>query len=105
MKNGNNIILKKINILGSKVNELMIKNKLISSQIYQYQKLFNSNKNHISEYFSIISQAKSTNKKNINNCNNNTNNNQKIKDILIKYNSELKLSIENNIQNSKNIKE
>ena len=105
MKNGNNIILKKINILGSKVNELMIKNKLISSQIYQYQKLFNSNKNHISEYFSIVSQAKSTNKKNINNCNNNTNNNQKIKDILIKYNSELKLSIENNIQNSKNIKE
>ena len=105
MKNGNNIILKKINILGSKVNELIMKNKLISSQVSYYQKLFNSNKNYISEYFSIISQAKSMNKKNINNCKNNANNTQKIKDILIKYNSELKLSIENNIQNSKNIKE
>ena len=105
MKNGNNIIIKKINILNLKVNELLIKNKLISSQISYYQNLFNSNKNYMSEYFSIISQAKSANKKNINNCNNDTNRNHKVKDILNKYNSELKLCIQNNIQNSKNIKE
>ena len=105
MKNGNNIIIKKINILGSKVNELMIKNKIISSELSHYQKLFNSNKNYISEYFNIVSHAKAINKKNINNCKNNSNNIQKIKDILTKYNSELKLSYENNIQNSKKIKE
>ena len=105
MKNGNNVIIKKINILGSKVNELMIKNKIISSELSHYQKLFNSNKNYISEYFNIVSHAKAINKKNINNCKNNSNNIQKIKDILTKYNSELKLSYENNIQNSKKIKE
>ena len=54
MKNGNNIIIKKINLLGSKVNELMIKNKLISSQISYYQKLFNSNKNHIIQNWNYL---------------------------------------------------
>ena len=105
MKNGN-IIIKNINLLGSKVNELMNNNKIISGQISYYNKLFNSNKNCLTEYFNIVSQIKvaSKNSKNINKSNS-SNNSQKIKNILIKYNSELKLSYQNNTQNINNYKE
>jgi len=109
MKNGN-IIIKNINILGSRANELMIKNKSIKSQLSYYQTQFNSNKNYITEYFNILSQAKSSSKNiNKNNVQNKSNNNAKkikeIKDILIKYNSELKLSCEKNEINIKKLKD
>ena len=109
MKNGN-IIIKNINILGSRANELMIKNKSIKSQLSYYQTQFNSSKNYITEYFNILSQAKSSSKNIIkNNVQNKSNNNAKkikeIKDILIKYNSELKLSCEKNEINIKKLKD
>ena len=105
MKNGN-IIIKNINLLGSKVNELMNNNKIISDQISYYSQLFNSNKNCLTEYFNIVSQIKATSKnnKNINKIKS-SNNSQKIKNILIKYNSELKLSYQSNTQNINNYKE
>ena len=109
MKNGN-IIIKNINILGSKANELMTKNKSILSQLSYYQTKFNSNKKYITEYFNILSQAKSSSKNiNKNNFQNKPNNNNKkikeIKDILIKYNTELKLSFEKNEINIKKLKD
>ena len=102
MKDGN-IIIKNINILGSKANELMSNNKILSGQITYYEKIFNSNKKYMTEYFNIISQAKiaSKNSKNINK----NNNIQKIKDILIKYNSELKLSKQNDYKSIQNFKD
>ena len=105
MKNGN-IIIKNINLLGSKVNELMNNNKILSGQLSYYNKLFNSNKNYLTEYFNIISQIKesSKNSKN-NNKNNSINNTQRIKNILVKYNSELKLSYQNNSKNFDNFKD
>jgi len=102
MKDGN-IIIKNINILGSKANELMNSNKILSGQITYYEKLFNSNKKCMTEYFNIISQAK-TATKNSKNINKN-NNIQKIKDILIKYNSELKLSKQNDYKSIQNYKD
>ena len=105
MKNGN-IIIKNINLLGTKVNELMYNNKIISGQISYYNKLFNSNKNCLTEYFNIVSQIKSASKNSKNsNKSNSSNNSQKIKNILIKYNSELKLSYQSNTQNINNYKE
>ena len=102
MKNGTTII-QKINLLGSKANELIIKNKNISSQLIFYQELFNLNKNYISEYFNIISQKKIIEKNNTNNKSNiKANNNEKIKNILVKYNSEIKSIYQKNIQNIKN---
>ena len=102
MKDGN-IMIKNINILGSRASELMNKNKILSGQITYYEALFNSNKKYITEYFNTISQAKATSKNSkIVNKNNNV---QKIKDILIKYNSELKLSHENNYKSVQNFKD
>jgi hypothetical protein len=102
MKDGN-IMIKNINILGSRASELMNKNKILSGQITYYETLFNSNKKYITEYFNTISQAKATSKNSkIVNKNNNV---QKIKDILIKYNSELKLSHENNYKSVQNFKD
>ena len=102
MKDGN-IIIKNINILGSKANELMSNNKILSGQITYYEKIFNSNKKYMTEYFNIISQAKtaSKNSKNINK----NNNIQKIKEILINYNSELKLSKQNDYKSIQNFKD
>ena len=102
MKDGN-IIIKNINILGSKANELMNSNKILSGQITHYEKLFNSNKKCMTEYFNIISQAKAAtkNSKNINK----NNNIQKIKDILVNYNSELKLSKQNDYKSIQNFKD
>ena len=95
MNNGN-LILKKINILGSKANELITKNKLLSNEILIYQQLFNNNKNYITLYFSILSKKKkdlkNNNNNNTKNINNTTTNDytSKIKDIIIKYHSEIK---------------
>ena len=102
MKDGN-IIIKNINILGSKANELMNNNKILSGQITHYEKIFNSNKKCMTEYFNIISQAKAAtkNSKNINK----NNNIQKIKDILVNYNSELKLSKQNDYKSIQNFKD
>jgi len=102
MKDGN-IIIKNINILGSKANELMNSNKILSGQITHYEKIFNSNKKCMTEYFNIISQAKAAtkNSKNINK----NNNIQKIKDILVNYNSELKLSKQNDYKSIQNFKD
>ena len=61
MKNGN-IIIKKINLLGSKANELMNNNKIISNQISYYNKLYDSNKKYLSDYFNIMHQVKSSTK-------------------------------------------
>ena len=92
--NDGNIVLKKINILGSKANELINKNKILTNEISYYQKLFTSNKNYITEYFSILAESK---KKLKNNHNKNTNNNthktthiNSIKELIIKYHSEIK---------------
>ena len=105
MKNGN-IIIKNINLLGSKVNELMNNNKILSGQLSYYNKLFNSNKNYLTEYFNIISQIKASSKNSKNNNKNNSiNNTQRIKNILVKYNSELKLSYQNNSKNFDNFKD
>ena len=102
MKDGN-IMIKNINILGSRASELMNKNKILSGQITYYEALFNSNKKYITEYFNTISQAKASSKNSkIVNKNNNV---QKIKDILIKYNSELKLSHETNYKSVQNFKD
>ena len=105
MKNGN-IIIKKINLLGSKANELMNNNKIISNQISYYNKLYDSNKKYISDYFNIMHQVKSSTKNSKNTNENKKNNNiQKIKNILIEYNSELKLSCKNNYQSEQSYKE
>ena len=104
MRNGN-IIIKNINILGSKANELMNNNKILTRQISYYETLFNSNKKCISDYFTIISQAKASKKSKNVNKNKSNNNIDKIKDILVKYNSELKLSHENNYKSVKNYEE
>jgi hypothetical protein len=64
MNNGS-LILKKINILGSKANELISKNKLLSMGISYYQQLFSSNKNYITLYFNILSQNKKIQKINL----------------------------------------
>ena len=75
MNNGN-LILKKINLLGSKANELMTKNKLLLNEIKNYQQLFANNKNYITSYFTIMSKKKKDSKNNIkNNTNTNTINN------------------------------
>ena len=93
MKNGS-LTIKKINILGSKASELINNNKILLSQISYYQNMFNSNKKYISEYLNIISKFKA-NTKNSKNISENKSNNkiQMIKDLLIKYNSEIKLSL------------
>ena len=111
MNNNGNSILKKINILGSKANELITENKLITNDISNYQKLFSSNKNYITLYFNILAEKKKESKKNTKNNKNtndtNTNNNHinKIKDIIIKNHSEIKE--ENNLlkQKLKSIKQ
>ena len=61
MNNGN-LILKKINLLGSKANELMTKNKLLLNEITNYQQLFTNNKNYITSYFTIMSKKKKDSK-------------------------------------------
>ena len=101
MNNGS-LILKKINILGSKANELISKNKLLSMGISYYQQLFSSNKNYITLYFNILSQNKKNSKNKFNNDSNNINN---IKDIIIKYHSELKDHCITSKQQLKDIKQ
>ena len=103
MNNGN-LIIKKINLLASKANELLNQNKIITGQISHYKKLFDSNKKHISEYFNIITQSK-IETKNSNSNKNRINNINKIKDILIGYNSELKLSNDCIYKSEQNLKE
>ena len=106
MNNGN-LILKKINLLGSKANELMTKNKLLLNEIKNYQQLFANNKNYITSYFTIMSKKKKDSKNNIkNNTNTNAINNNiyytdQIKDIIIKYNSEIK---DNYLQSKERLK-
>ena len=72
-------ILLNINKLGTKVNELMNKNKVLNKNIEYYKKLFSSNKKHMSTYFNSVSDKKEK-KNNIN----------KIKQIIVDYNSEIK---------------
>ena len=97
MNNNGNSILKKINILGAKANELIAQNALLTNEISNYQKLFSSNKNYITLYFNILAEKKKESKKkakNNKNTNINTNTNtehiNKIKDIIIKNHSEIK---------------
>jgi hypothetical protein len=105
MKNGS-LTIKKINILGSKASELINNNKILLSQISYYQNMFNSNKKYISEYLNVISKFK-VNTKNSKNISENKSNNkiQMIKDLLIKYNSEIKLSFQNNKKITENYKQ
>ena len=105
MKNGS-LTIKKINILGSKASELINNNKILLSQISYYQNMFNSNKKYISEYLNVISKFK-VNTKNSKNISENKSNNkiQMIKDLLMKYNSEIKLSFQNNKKNTENYKQ
>ena len=106
MNNGN-LILKKINLLGSKANELITKNKLLLNEIANYQQLFANNKNYITSYFTIMSKKKKDSKNNNKNSNNNKtiNNNinytNQIKDIIIKYYSEIK---DNYLQSKERLK-
>ena len=106
-----NIVIKRINILGSKANELMNSNKILTNEISYYQKLFISNKNYITSYFNILAENKKKSKNNNNNAiannnNNNTNNQKnshinKIKELMIKYHSEIK---DINITSKKSLK-
>ena len=85
MNNGN-LLLKKINILGSKANELINKNKILLIELSNYQKFFSSNKNYITMYFNILAEKKKGSKK----INNNAKYINNIKEIIIKYHSEIK---------------
>ena len=87
--NDGSIMLKKINILGSKANELINTNKLLSNKISYYQNIFNSNKNYIMSYFNILAENKKKSKNN-NNTNNKINHINNIKELIIKYHSEIK---------------
>ena len=81
--NKGNLILKQINILGSQANELINKNKILINELSYYQQLFNSNKNYMTLYFNILAENKNKPKNNSNKIN-------YIKDLIIKYHSELK---------------
>ena len=99
--NDGNLMLKKINLLGSKANELITKNNLLSSQLSYYQKIFSSNKNNITSYFNILADNKKMSKINNNNKKSYINN---IKDIIVKYHSEIKEDYLNSKQKLKNAK-
>lgn len=87
MSDGNSM-LKKLNLLGSKAKELINTNKILSNEISYYQKLFSSNKDYITSYFNFLSEFKKKSK----NSNNDTkiNHLNNIKNIMIKYHSEIK---------------
>ena len=96
-----NLLLKKINSLGSKANEFITKNKILSNQLSYYQKIFTYNKNYITSYFNILAESKKIAKINNNNKNSYINN---IKDIIIKYHSEIKEDFLTSKQKLKNAK-
>ena len=87
MSEGNSM-LKKLNSLGSKAKELINTNKILTNEISYYQKLFSSNKDYITLYFSLLSEFKKKSKKN--NNDNKINHLNNIKNIMIKYHSEIK---------------
>lgn len=99
MSEGNSM-LKKINLLGSKAKELINTNKIITNEISYYQKLFSSNKDYMTLYFNLLSEFKKKSK----NSNNNhkTNHINSIKNIMIKYHSELKDLNSDSKENLKN---
>jgi hypothetical protein len=87
MSDGNSM-LKKLNLLGSKAKEIINTNKILTNEISYYQKLFSSNKDYITLYFNLLSEFK---KKTTNSNNNNkTNHLNNVKNIMIKYHSEIK---------------
>ena len=93
MSDGNSM-LKKINLLGSKAKELINTNKILTHEISYYQKLFSSNKDYITLYFNLLSElkkkSKNSNNDNDNNNNSKTNHLNNIKNIMLKYHSEIK---------------
>ena len=96
--NKGNLILKQINILGSQANELINKNKILINELSYYQQLFNSNKNYMTLYFNILAENKNKSKNNSNKIND-------IKDIIIKYHSELKKQCFDSKEKIKNIQQ
>ena len=98
--NYGNLMLKQINLLASKANELINKNKVLQRELSYYQQLFNSNKNNITTYFNILAENK---KKNKSKKNNNIIND--IKNIIIKHHSEIKEKCSASKQNIKNIEQ
>ena len=96
--NKGNLILKQINILGSQANELINKNKILIRELSYYQQLFNSNKNYMTLYFNILAENKNKSKNNSNKIND-------IKDIIIKYHSELKKQCFDSKEKIKNIQQ
>ena len=96
--NKGNLILKQINILGSQANELINKNKILINELSYYQQLFNSNKNYMTLYFNILAENKNKPKNNSNKIN-------YIKDLIIKYHSELKEQCFDSKEKIKNIQQ